>query len=90
MHNYADDKTLARFSKLLPLLVKVLEEEADNALFWLDQDETTANPNKFHALSVKKRSDKYFWNKSCLSRKIYPVRRDRNTPRYNTGLQTEL
>ena len=53
MHDYAD--TLAHFSGLLPLLVKVSEEEADIALSWLDQNETTANPNKFHALAVKKK-----------------------------------
>ena len=35
--------------------MKVSEEEADIALSWLDQNETTANPNKFHALSVKKK-----------------------------------
>ena len=56
---YADDKTLAFFSKSLPDLVKVLENEADSALSWLEQNEMIANPNKFHALFVKKRPDKY-------------------------------
>ena len=32
MYNYADDNTLAFFSKSLPDLVKVLENEADSAL----------------------------------------------------------
>ena len=54
MYNYADDNTLAFFSKSLPDLVKVLENEADSALSWLEQNEMTANPNKFHALFVKK------------------------------------
>ena len=54
LYNYADDNTLACFSRSLPKLVEVLEEEAGNALSWLDQNEMIANPNKFHALFVKK------------------------------------
>ena len=54
IYNYADDNTLACFSESLPELVRVLEEEASNALSWLDQNEMIANPNKFHALFVKK------------------------------------
>ena len=38
----------------MPELVKVLEAEAGNALSWIDQNEMIANPNKFHALFVKK------------------------------------
>ena len=53
LYIYADDNTLACFSRSLPELVKVLEEEAGNALSWLDQNEMVANPNKFHALFVK-------------------------------------
>ena len=54
MYDYADDNTLAFFSKSLPDLVKVLENEPDSALSWLEQSEMIANPNKFHALFVKK------------------------------------
>ena len=54
MHNFADDNTLAFFSKFLPDLINVLENEADSALSWLEQNEMIANPNKFHALFVKK------------------------------------
>ena len=54
MYNYADDNKLAFFSKSLPDLVKVLENEADSTLSWLEQNEMIANPNKFHALFVKK------------------------------------
>ena len=50
MYNYADDNTLAFFSKSLPDLVRVLENEADSALSWLEQNEMIANPNKFLAL----------------------------------------
>ena len=41
-------------SKSLPDLVRVLENEADSALSWLERNEMIANPNKFHALFVKK------------------------------------
>ena len=54
MYNYADDNMLAYFSRSLPDLVKVLEKEAGNALSWLEQNEMIANPDKFHALFVKK------------------------------------
>ena len=36
LYNYADDNTLACFSRSLLKLVEVLEEEAGNALSWLD------------------------------------------------------
>ena len=54
VYNYADDNTLAFFSKSLPDLVKVLENEANNALSWLERNEMIANPDKFHALLLKK------------------------------------
>ena len=54
MYNCADDNTLAFFYKSLPDLVNVLENEADSALSWLEQNEMIANPNKFHQLFIKK------------------------------------
>ncbi len=45
---------LAYYSNSLPDLVKVLEKEAGNALSWLEHNEMIANPDKFHALFVKK------------------------------------
>ena len=54
MDNYADGNTLAFFSKSLPDLVNVLENEADSALSWVEQNEMIANPNEFHTLFVKK------------------------------------
>ena len=53
MYNYADEKTLAYFSKSLPDLVKVLEKEEGNALSCLEPKEMIANPNKVHALFVR-------------------------------------
>ena len=54
LHNYADDNTLAYFSKTLADLIGVLEEEAGVALTWLKQNQMIANPEKFHALLIKK------------------------------------
>ena len=54
IYNYVDDNTLAFFSKSLPDLVTVLENETDSALSWLEQNEMIANRNKFHAFIVKK------------------------------------
>ena len=71
LYNYADDNTLACFSRSLPELVKVLEEEAGNALSWLDQNEMIANPNKFHALFVKKdQTDTFGINLDFLGQSI--------------------
>ena len=67
MYDYADYSTLAFFSKSLPDLVKVLENEADSALSWLEQYEMIANPNKFHALfnaNSMQIPDKYLRHKS--------------------------
>ena len=54
LHNYADDNTLAYFSKTLSNLIEVLEEEAGVALTWLKQNQMIANPEKFHALLIRK------------------------------------
>ena len=52
--NYADDNTLACFSRTLPNLVRVLEAEAGVALDWLKENHMIADPSKFHALLIKK------------------------------------
>ena len=54
LYNYADDNTLACFSKTLPDLVRALEAEAGIALDWLKENYMIANPSKFHALLIKK------------------------------------
>ena len=54
LYNYADDNTLACFSKTLPDLVRTLEAEAGVALDWLKENYMIANPSKFHALLIKK------------------------------------
>ena len=42
------------FSETLPDLVKILEEESNVALDWLESNEMIANPEKLNALIVKK------------------------------------
>ena len=54
LYNYADDNTLAYFSKSMPDLVDILERETGVALSWLEQNEMIANPEKFHATLLRK------------------------------------
>ena len=53
MYNYADDNTLAFFSKPLPYLVRVLENETESAFSWVERNEMIADANKFHAFLSK-------------------------------------
>ena len=61
LYNYADDNTLTYFSKSMPDLINTLEKETGVALTWLEQNEMIANPEKFHALLLRKKSNKYQW-----------------------------
>ena len=54
LYNYADDNTLAYFSKTMPDLVNTLEKETGVASSWLKQNEMIANPEKFHAILLRK------------------------------------
>ena len=54
LHSYADDNTLAYFSESMPDLVKTLEKETEVALSWLENNEMIANPEKFHAILLRK------------------------------------
>ena len=54
LYNYADDNTLACFSRTLSNLVRALEEESGVALDWLKENHMIVNPSKFHALLIKK------------------------------------
>ena len=57
LYNYADDNTISYFSKTIPDLVNVLEKESKTALNWLENNHMIANPEKFHALIVKKNQE---------------------------------
>ena len=54
VYNSADDNTLPHVFKTLPDLVKIVEEESNVSLDWLESNEMIANPVKFHAFIVKK------------------------------------
>ena len=54
LYNYADDNTLAFFSKTLSYLSGVLKEETGVALNWLKENQMIANPEKNHAILIKK------------------------------------
>ena len=54
LHNYADDNTIAYFSESMPDLVRTLEKETEVALSWLENNEMMANPEKFHAILLRK------------------------------------
>ena len=54
LYNYADDNTPSYFSKSMPDLINILEKESEVALAWLEQNEMIANPEKFHALLLRK------------------------------------
>ena len=54
LYNYADDNTLAFFSKTYSNLIGVLEKEAGIALTWLKHNQMIANPEKFHVILLRK------------------------------------
>ena len=54
LYNYADDNTLAYFSKTMTDLMDTLEKETGVALSWLKQNEMITNPEKFHAILLRK------------------------------------
>ena len=54
LHNYADDNTLTTFSNSFPNLIRILEQESNVAIDWLERNQMIANPNKFHAVLVTK------------------------------------
>ena len=57
LHNYADDNTLAAFSNTVSNLVRILEQESNVAIDWLERNQMIANPDKFHAILVTKGRD---------------------------------
>ena len=54
VYNDADDNTLVHSSKTMSDLVDVLEGEATISLEWLKNNDMIANPEKFHALLIRK------------------------------------
>ena len=60
LYNYADDNTLAYFSKTLPDLVDILEKETGVALSWLELNEMITNPEDSLLYCLEK-SIKHYW-----------------------------
>ena len=44
LHNYADDNTLTAFSNSVPNLFRILEQESNVAIDWLERNQMIANP----------------------------------------------
>ena len=57
LHNNAVDNTLTAFSNSVPNLVRILEQESNVAIDWLERNQMIANPDKFHAVLVTKGRD---------------------------------
>ena len=54
-HNFADDNTLACFSKTIQELIGSLEPECEVALNWFNENKMIVNPRKFQAIIIDKR-----------------------------------
>ena len=54
-HNFADDNTLACFSKTIQELIGSLEPECEVALNWFNENKMIVNPGKFQAIIIDKR-----------------------------------
>ena len=56
MYNYADDNTLSYCHKILDILKSVLQQESIILLDWFGTNQMQANPAKFQAISVGKKT----------------------------------
>ena len=54
-HNFADDNTLACFSKTIQELIGSLESESELVLNWFNQNKMIVNPGEFQAIIIDKR-----------------------------------
>ena len=57
LYNYADDNTLSYFSRNMRDLVNTLPKETGIAFSWFEQNEMIANPEKFHAIILRKNKE---------------------------------
>ena len=53
-HNFADDNTLASFTKTIENLISILESESEIAINWFKNNHMIVNPGKFQAIIVDK------------------------------------
>ena len=54
LHNYADDNTLSASSDDANSLIKILSEESQIAIEWLNRNHMIANPKKFQGMVISK------------------------------------
>jgi len=70
LYNYAEDNTLAYFSKTMSDLVATPEKETGVALFWLKHNEMIANPEKFHVRLLRKNQTRTIGGKITIDGEI--------------------
>ena len=56
LYNYADDNTLANIHKKLEVLQQILVAEGLSLIQWFENNFMKANPDKFQAICVGKRT----------------------------------
>ena len=55
LHNFADENTISAAEFSIKRLLQTLERERQIATDWLKQNEMVVNPDKFQAITVKKK-----------------------------------
>ena len=56
MYNYADDNTWSKSDKTLGKVISALEEDSNSLINWFSANKMQANPEKFQAISVVKKT----------------------------------
>lgn len=56
LYNYADDNTLSKSDKSIETVIKCLEEDSKSLINWFSDNKMQANPDKFQALAIGKRT----------------------------------
>jgi len=56
MYNYADDNTLSKSDKSLEKVISALEEDSNSLINWFSANKMQANPEKFQAISVGRKT----------------------------------
>ena len=53
--NFADDNSISDAAKTIPALIKILENEANNAIEWFRANGMIVNPDKFQSFILNRR-----------------------------------
>ena len=56
MYNYADDNTWSKSDKTLGKVISALEEDSNSLINWFSANKMQANPEKFQAISVGRKT----------------------------------